>query len=176
MIDRADSLAPVGVRYCTQGDHHYSGSVCPRGCRKTSESPLPDHKERVTVRAAPSRPGAATEALLRSQLKAAGYVLWVDYIAEWAWGILLDPPRLFRADVGFYRQDLCVEIVGGAHAAGRRKVRSDVERQGLAATLGLRVLTLTPEQVKAGEAIELIETALNASAGLEERVQLKENA
>ncbi len=123
----------------------------------------------VASRAGPSskpapkaRPGAATEALLRQQLKAAGFILWRDYIAEWAWGILLEPPRLFRADAGFYAQDLCVEIVGGAHAAGRRKVRSDVERQGLAATLGLKVLTLTPEQVKQGEAIDLIEAALNA--------------
>lgn len=165
------ALLPVGTRWCVQGLHAFSGSTCPRRCVKPSDRPVPaQHGERVAPRAVTfkPRPGAATEAMLRGQLKDAGYILWRDYIAEWAWGILLDPPRAFRADVGFYAQDLCVEIVGGAHAAGRRKVKSDVERQGLAATLGLRVLTLTPEQVRKGEAIDMIEAALNATAAQEE--------
>lgn len=165
----APDLPPVGVKHCHQGDHYYSGAECPRRCVKPSDRPVPaQHGERVAPRAVTSkpRPGAATEAMLREQMRAAGFRTWDDYVPQMAFAI--DLGRDFRADIGFPRQMLLVEIMGGAHAAGRARVKRDVERQGLAAQLGYRVLTVTPEQVRKGEAIDLIEAALNATAAQEE--------
>lgn len=185
MIDRADSLMPVGVRWCEQGQHAYSGSVCPRGCRKASESAAaPPDKERPAARRAPSsKPsGSASEDRLAEQLEAMGMrdvvrcafglgdgalLLSAEpprlYIRQFAWALDAKPPRKFASDFAFPWSRLLVEIKGGAHAAGRRKVRSDVEREGLAVSLGWRVLPLTPEQVKDGTALALVRAALGAT-------------
>lgn len=152
---------PANVRECPAG-HLYSGKSCPTHPQRPGVGARTgtDGKARLpSSPAAPSRPGAAAEALLRSQLRAAGFLEWADYVPQMAWA--LDAGRGFAADIGFPRQMLLVECVGGAHAAGRKKVRSDTERSGLAARLGYRVLTIPPEVVMAGGAVEQIEEALN---------------
>lgn len=123
--------------------------------------------------------GGDTEALLAAQLAAAGYCdttfteaspafLPVTYFRRAVpWGLALNPERGFTADVAFLGSRLLCEIKGLAHAAGRSKVRADVEREGLAVSLGWTVLPLTPESVRDGSAVALIAKALNQSARAE---------
>lgn len=122
--------------------------------------------------------GGDTEALLAAQLAAAGYwetterendgMRWQDcFRRQHPWGLALVPERGFTADVAFLGARLLVEVKGMAHAAGRSKVRADVEREGLAVSLGWTVLPLTPEQVRDGSAVALIRRALNQSARAE---------
>lgn len=75
-------------------------------------------------------------------------------VREYAWA--LEVGRDFRADVAFPVLRILVEVKGGAHAAGRAKQRADVEREGLAVSLGYRVLPLTPAQAMAEEGVELV--------------------
>lgn len=150
MIDRADSLMPVGIRYCTQGDHHFSGSVCPKGCVKPSEMPLgPAETAEAVVasRRGPSkpRPGAAAEAMLRKQLKDAGYIEWRDFVPQMAFA--LDLGRGWTADIGFPAQGLLCEVKGAAHLAGRKRLARDNDREAAAVALGYRVLPLNPSDV-----------------------------
>ena len=124
--------------------------------------------------------GGDTEALLAAQLVDAGYVDVADFDDTWplhkfhrmfvrqfAWALRCDPPRGFASDFAFIEKRLLVEVKGLAHAAGRSKVRADVEREGLAVSLGWTVLPLTPESVRDGSAVELIARALNQSARAE---------
>jgi hypothetical protein len=75
-------------------------------------------------------------------------------VREYAWALELG--RDFRADVAFPALRILVEVKGGAHAAGRAKQRADVEREGLAVSLGYRVLPLTPAQAMAEEGVEMV--------------------
>lgn len=136
----------------------------------------PDHPGLAKVRR-PKR-GGDTAALLAAQLAAAGYwetterendgMRWQDcFRRQHPWGLALVPERGFTADVAFLGARLLCEVTGMAHAAGRSKVRADVEREGLAVSLGWTVLPLTPEQVRDGSAVALIARALNQSARAE---------
>ena len=132
-------------------------------------------KDRASVRLsaihpAPSRPaGRAAEDAMAVQL-----VHWFDigalterdevgvhniYVRQFAWA--LAQGRGFAFDFAWPAIKVALEVVGGAHAAGRAKVKADVERSGLAASLGWRVVTVTPEQVATGAALALIRGALN---------------
>lgn len=88
-------------------------------------------------------------------------------VREYAWA--LEVGRDFRADVAFPVLRILVEVKGGAHAAGRAKQRADVEREGLAVSMGYRLLPLTPDQAKSEEGVELVlrtrYEALDAMAG-----------
>lgn len=118
------------------------------------------------------RPGEATESRLYGQLLAAGYrdlALWTltaldevarVFVVQFAWGWYLDPRRGFTSDFAFPASRLLVEIDGGAHAAGRAKVARDVKRRGLAASAGWRLLSVTPAQVRDGEAVPLVAKSL----------------
>lgn len=186
MTNAAD-LAPLGVKFCSQGDHYFSGSVCPKGCVKASEMPLgPAETAEAVVasRRGPSkpRPGAAAEAMLRAQLIGAGFEV-VDFatwlgqlecaaargvqlgrrtcVTQYPFGFHLNDPRRFKSDFAFPLAALLTEVVGGAHAAGRKRVERDTERQGIAAVLGYRVLTIHPDVVRASGAVEQIEAALS---------------
>jgi len=151
------------------------GEACPV-CPSSKPAP-PDHPGLAKVRR-PKR-GSDTEALLASQLAAAGYFdttfteaspafMPVTYFRRAVpWGLALNPERGFTADIGFLGARLLCEIKGLAHAAGRSKVRADVEREGLAVSLGWTVLPLTPESVRDGSAVALIAKALNQSARAE---------
>jgi len=125
----------------------------------------------ATAPAAPRvRAGAISEAKLCAILDSLGYCDIANatrttpvgecYVREYAWGTYLNPPRLFRFDAALPAQRLAFEVDGGAHAAGRKKVKSDTERRGLAASLGWRVVALTPEQVNDGRARDVIREAL----------------
>lgn len=131
--------------------------------------------------AAPSkrRAGQDAEDALCAQLVAAGYIdfgrgFWTTgsfmdiqnerlFMRQFSWGAYLTPPRNFRADFAFaWGPSLLVEVAGLAHAAGRFKVKKDVERDGLAASLGYRVLKVSPEDVTNGTALRLVAAALAA--------------
>jgi len=133
-------------------------------------------KRAVAVASGVKRPkrGSDTEAMLAAQLAAAGYFDSTEregggittrecFRRQHPWGLALVPERGFTADVAFLAPRLLCEIKGLAHAAGRKKVRADVEREGMAVALGWRVLPISPEQVRAGEAVALIARALEAS-------------
>ena len=91
---------------------------------------------------------------------------WI-LVREYAWALHVG--REFRADLAFPALRMLVEVKGGAHAAGRAKQRADVEREGLAVSLGYRLLPLTPEHAMGGDGVDLVlrtrDEALAALAG-----------
>lgn len=95
---------------------------------------------------------------LAFQLKAIGVTGWVreHRFCE----------RRFRFDLAFPAKLLAVECDGGIWNGGRhvrgRGVLSDCEKASLAAILGWRMIRVTPQHVKSGEAIQWIEKALAA--------------
>lgn len=130
---------------------------------------------------AKERPGQAAEDALAAALKAAGYDVvgfgvWLrllevavvrgatfapeSCVRQYPFGVHVNEPRRFRADFAFPLRMLLLEVAGMAHAAGRGKVRKDIERDGLAAALGYRVLKVSPEDVATGRAMELVRAAL----------------
>jgi len=92
------------------------------------------------------RRGARTEELLASQLRAAG----IGFSREHRFV----PNRRFRFDFRI-AVDLAVEIEGGVHGL-KRQFRSDLDKHHLALLHGWRVLRVSPEQVRSGEALRLI--------------------
>ncbi len=124
-----------------------------------------------TVAVAPKpRPGSETEHALYFDLS----MRWPEikpkmredvemrnaWMRQMPFGAFLTPPRGFQFDAAFPARMLAIDVDGAAHAAGRKKQKSDTERRGLAAAAGWRVLTLTPEQVRAGTAMRLVTEAL----------------
>jgi|ETNvirnome_2_130_1030620.scaffolds.fasta_scaffold40434_2 hypothetical protein len=72
--------------------------------------------------------------------------------------------RQWRFDFAFPGLLLAVEVEGGMFFGGRhggaRSVVRDLEKYTAAATLGWRVIKVTPQQVKTGRALEIIQSAL----------------
>jgi len=91
------------------------------------------------------------------QLRAAG----IEFVREYVYS----PPRKFRADFAFPAARLLAEIQGGiftGQAHGSVKgVLADIERLNAATLAGWRLLRFTPQAVKSGEALQLIERALS---------------
>lgn len=131
----------------------------------------------LQLQAASTRPGEATETLLYRELLAAGFVdLFaadalpgiargdfrpvLGFVVQAGWGWYLEPRRGFSSDFAFPAARVLLEIDGGAHAAGRGKVARDVKRRGLAAAAGWRLLSVTPDQVRSGEALRLLRRTL----------------
>lgn len=123
-----------------------------------------------------TRRGAEAEALLAAQLTEAGFydtthkerpdgvpASWC-FRRQYPFGLLLVPERGFAADFVFLAHSLKVEIDGGAHAAGRKKVGEGTDREGLAATVGLRNLPLRPERLYKNEAVDMIKAAIQSAA------------
>lgn len=81
------------------------------------------------------------------------------YIRQYPWGAYLTPPRRFSADAGFPTARLLVEVEGQVHSI-KGKRGGDVKRRQLAEEAGWRVLSVLPEQVHNGEAVELVRRAL----------------
>lgn len=119
------------------------------------------------------RPGqqhedALAAALIAARLDVIDVPTWMLYaeeecvgacvVRQYPWGLRCG--RRFRSDFAAPTQKLLIEVAGMAHAAGRTKVRKDIERDGLAAALGYRVLKVTPEQVRDGTAVQLVIAAL----------------
>ena len=131
---------------------------------------MPSRVETATSKPKRPRSGGVTEALLCAALDSCGLIdaanassttpAGIVYVREFAWGMYLSEPRLFRFDAAVPARRLAFEVDGGAHAAGRAKVKSDTERRGLAASNGWRVVALTPEQVTDGRAVPIVRRAL----------------
>ena len=71
------------------------------------------------------------------------------------------PERRWRADLALPQHKLLIEIEGGGWIGGRH-TRSvgfirDLEKYNTAAILGWYLLRFTPQQVKSGEALQVIE-------------------
>lgn len=123
------------------------------------------------------RDGSHAEEALYAALDAAGYLdfryavngshrVTAIYQRGYPWGLYLKPRRRFQADAAFPSADLLIEVEGVAHKIGHQQ-KHDVLRRQLAEAAGWRVLSVLPEQVRDGSAVELIARALNQSARAE---------
>lgn len=100
----------------------------------------------------PERRGKRTEDSLAAQLQHAGIAFEREY------RFALD--RRYRFDFRITEvEDLAVEIDGGCHTV-RARFASDLDKHALALLYGFRVLRVSPEQVRSGEALALIERLL----------------
>jgi len=116
------------------------------------------------------RAGQDAEDGLARQLEIAGYFDIVadeiggapsfGFIRQCCWGLYLPEPRGFASDFAFPASSLLVEIDGQAHSIKARR-KMTVVRAQLASSIGWRMLTVLPEQVRDGTAIELVKQALN---------------
>lgn len=129
----------------------------------------------VATASKPKRPrsGHVTEALLCAVLDRCGLIdafnagpttpAEVVYVREFAWGIYLPEPRLFRFDAAVPARRLAFEADGGAHYATNAQGRHDTERRGLAAAHGWRVVAMRPDQIQDRTADELVRAALEVT-------------
>jgi very-short-patch-repair endonuclease len=95
---------------------------------------------------------------LARQLSALG----IDFETQYRW----TPNRRFKADFYLGQHWLC-EVEGGAWSGGHRRgaeANKDCERHNDAMMMGFRTLRFTPYMVETGEAIAVIEAALELSA------------
>ena len=179
---RAKGLTPkpamLAASYVWCPTHATGG---PKGWRCAACAYLPATAESATTTKTHSRPGAKSEDALYAALDAAGYLdlRWMErnapdgswvyadldriYQRGYPWGLYLTPRRGFQADAAFPRANLLVEVEGGAH--GVQKMRKhDVLRRQLAESAGWRVLSVLPEQVRDGSAVELVRRAIETAA------------
>lgn len=100
------------------------------------------------------RRGKRTEDMLAAQLQAAG----IGHQREYRFAL----GRRYRFDFRIHItevEELAVEIDGGVHGL-KRQFRSDLDKHALALLYGFRVLRVSPEQVRNGKALALIERLL----------------
>lgn len=95
--------------------------------------------------------------LLLWQLAAAGFVGWHGEHR-------FHPSRKWRLDAAHKALKLAVEVEGGVWTKGRHTQPSgflrDAEKYNELAIAGWRLLRVTPEQVRNGQALQLIERAM----------------
>ena len=149
----------------------YAGDAPAAGKPKLTLPPVPKPQKRVAV---PSRKLARlneAEEQLAFQIRAAKLP---EPVRQWRFA----PPRRFRADFGWPwgagdqampLGAVAVEIEGGifmhgksGHSSGTGILR-DMEKGNEYALRGIRCLRVTPEQVKSGQALALIERLLSQS-------------
>jgi very-short-patch-repair endonuclease len=74
------------------------------------------------------------------------------------------PPRMWRVDFAFVEQRLAVEIEGGIYRGGGHTtvngIRRDIAKANQLMFDGWRLLRVHGDQVRSGEAVELIRQAL----------------
>lgn len=74
------------------------------------------------------------------------------------------PTRRWRFDYAFPASSIAVEVDGGAFVGGRHTRGAgfvkDMEKNNAAVLRGWRVLRFTPQQVKSGEALNVLTEAL----------------
>lgn len=74
------------------------------------------------------------------------------------------PVRKWRADFAFPAHMILIEIEGGVWIQGRHQTgkgfSADCEKYSHAALLGYRVFRFTPDMVKSGEAVQMVNEAL----------------
>ena len=105
--------------------------------------------------------GSAAEEMLAFQLKA----VRIPFERE----LRFAPPRRWRADFAVGRWDarLLVEVDGGLHVAGggrhqrAKGFAADIEKQNAMTLCGYRLLRFSPDMIRRGEALALIERALS---------------
>jgi very-short-patch-repair endonuclease len=94
--------------------------------------------------------------LLAFHLKAAGIPFEREY--------RFHPTRRWRFDFAIPAKQVAVEVQGGVWNGGRHAtgtgITGDCEKFSVAASLGWRVMPVTPAQVKSGDALHWIERAL----------------
>lgn len=92
-----------------------------------------------------------------SQLRMAGLP---DPVEEYRFA----PPRRWRFDLAWPDRMLAVEVEGGVWTGGRHTrptgYLKDIEKYNEAAMLGWRLVRVTTQMIKSGEALTLIERAL----------------
>lgn len=147
-----------------------------RACKACKEAPA---VKPAAPKVEKPRAGAATEDALADSLRAEGYevVPFADWfglvevaatrgvalrpetvVKEYGWGIHVG--RGFRSDFAVPLRMLLVEVEGIVHSVQKQR-RNDVRRRQLAEAFGYRVLSVLPEQVKSGEALQLVKEAMN---------------
>ena len=150
----------------------------PPARRNVAGAPAP------TRAAAKARKGEQHEAALVEALKLAGYSVltfgeWLscvetgtatpdDAVMQYPFGLTLNPPRKFVADVAFPLRRVLCELKGNAHAKGWKRVKTDIERERVATVAGYRVIPFTKDDVASGVAVESIKSALAQGAKSEE--------
>ena len=75
------------------------------------------------------------------------------------------PGRKFRYDLAFIPQKILIEIQGGIYSykpshASAGGIRRDCEKANLAVAHGWRLFHFTPDMVRNGEAVRMIEEAI----------------
>ena len=94
---------------------------------------------------------------LELHLRAAGVEQWVT---EWRF----HPRRRWRLDLAWPERLIATEVHGGVWTSGRhtrgRGFSADREKMNSALVLGWRVLEVTPDQIRSGEALAWIEQLL----------------
>lgn len=178
MVARAPlSMRPAGLHdgfgWCPVHAEAWHPGVR-RTCPKCASLPSMPTKAGAPA-SKPKRPrsGHVTEALLCAVLDRCGLIdafnagpttpAEVVYVREFAWGIYLPEPRLFRFDAAVPARRLAFEADGGAHYTTKRQGRHDTERRGLAAAHGWRVVAMRPDQIQDRTADELVRAALEVT-------------
>lgn len=98
------------------------------------------------------------EAALELQLRGAGLHPEVEF--------RFDASRRWRLDFGLIPERIAIEVEGGIWTRGRHArgsgVVGDIEKYNALALAGWLLIRVTPEMVRSGEALRLIEQALRA--------------
>ena len=86
-----------------------------------------------------------------------------------------DDDRRFRFDFAFPAHRFGIECHGGIWNKGRHVrgygIRSDCEKRNLAQLQGWDVFEFTPEQIKSGEALTVIEKAIEMNIRVSEEIK-----
>lgn len=102
-------------------------------------------------------PTDSSSGLLLWQLAAVGF-------AGWHAEHRFHPSRKWRLDAAHKAMKIAVEVEGGVFTNGRHTRSTgflkDMEKYNELAIAGWRLLRVTPQQVKSGEALALIERAM----------------
>jgi len=108
------------------------------------------------------------EAKLDWQLRMTLTGRWLEFKREYSFAA----PRRHRADFAWLGARLLVEVQGGiwmgkgAHSGGSA-IERDIEKVHLAVLHGWRLLPVTTDQVRSGEAVELVRKVLESGAPTE---------
>ncbi|MCC6530943.1 MAG: DUF559 domain-containing protein [Burkholderiales bacterium] len=92
------------------------------------------------------------EAILRDSIVSAGLP---EPYREFTW----HPTRGWRLDLAWPERRLAIEIDGGVHRI-RDKFARDIERHNTLTLAGWRYIRVSPDQVRTGEALELVRQLL----------------
>lgn len=75
------------------------------------------------------------------------HVLGISTVRQYPWGKCLEPRRKFVSDLAIPELKILIEVLGGAHIAGKKKLFADIERSRLATQNGFIILPYSTEEV-----------------------------